>query len=780
MQLDLRVKVRRPPSCSSPSCGRVHTRLALAALLALALLTAGCKKDPSIQKQKFLVQGNSSFSAGNYSEALIYYGRALQADPSFAEAHYKLALTQMKLGNRVAAYQELSRAVGLQPDNWKAQQDLGRFELLGGKRQEAKDRALLILRSDPKNADAQMLLSDADVALGNMKDALQEAKDAIALSPDRSFLYINLGHIEAQLNHLPEAEQNFQKAQSLDPGSVVPLLTLGKFYQQQKRRADAEKAFQDAVKLDPKNVVPRGDLANLYFTQGQEAQGEKVLEDAKEELSTNPNAYRLLGDYYLIRGQYPKALSEFASLSTKYPNDLTVKKDYTQLLIMNDQLAEANAQIQEILKKAPQDAVALVLEGQLQVRQNHPDEAITTLQRALKIVPDSALGHYHLGLAYSQKSSFQQADSEWREAVRLRPTLTEAWVALGRNSILRADWRTLEDISNELKKYAPNSVDAYLFHATARMNRGDASGAEADLKYVLLRTPTNPLPYIRLAQLRVAQKRWNDAETYFKEALSHDANSIEAITGLAGVDLAKNKPEDAARRVQAEIDRNPNSSALYLLQGQILLRSRHLELAEAAFLRCVELDRKNVSALVFLAQTREALDKTDKAIEAYQQAIELSPRNISPYVGLGSLYEKSGNWQSARDTYQKGLAVQPDDPLTCNNLAYILLEHGGDSNVALTLAQTARKGLPNLPNSADTLGWAYYHTGAYSSAAPVFEAAVKSQPNNQTYHFHLGLTYQKLQDSNRAKAELEKAITLDPKSPIADQARRAITSIAAS
>jgi len=37
------------------------------------------------------------------------------------------------------------------------------------------------------------------------------------------------------------------------------------------------------------------------------------------------------------------------------------------------------------------------------------------------------------------------------------------------------------------------------------------------------------------------------------------------------------------------------------------------------------------------------------------------------------------------------------------------------------------------------------------------------------------LTYQKLYDSTWARAELEKAIRLDPKSPIAEEARRALS-----
>jgi len=57
------------------------------------------------------------------------------------------------------------------------------------------------------------------------------------------------------------------------------------------------------------------------------------------------------------------------------------------------------------------------------------------------------------------------------------------------------------------------------------------------------------------------------------------------------------------------------------------------------------------------------------------------------------------------------------------------------------------------------------------------ESAVKASPNNQTYRYHLGLAYGQLKDPVRAKAELEKAISVDPKSPIADQAREAISNI---
>jgi Flp pilus assembly protein TadD len=144
------------------------------------------------------------------------------------------------------------------------------------------------------------------------------------------------------------------------------------------------------------------------------------------------------------------------------------------------------------------------------------------------------------------------------------------------------------------------------------------------------------------------------------------------------------------------------------------------------------------------------------------------------------LYESQGSWQKAETLYEKALSIQSDDAVAANNLAYLMLEHGGDVNVALTLAQTARRGLQGTPNSADTLGWAYYHNGSFSAAVPLLEEAVKKAPSNSTYLYHLGLAYAKLKDTDRARSQFERAISIDPNSPIAERARIALSQVAGS
>ena len=149
-----------------------------------------------------------------------------------------------------------------------------------------------------------------------------------------------------------------------------------------------------------------------------------------------------------------------------------------------------------------------------------------------------------------------------------------------------------------------------------------------------------------------------------------------------------------------------------------------------------------------------------------------------PYVLLGVLEEKRGNWQKAQGLYEKALQVQPDHPLAANNLAYLLLQHGGNVDVAITYAQTARRGLPDSPSSADTLGWAYYQKGSYGQAVQLFEEATKKVPENPNYHYHLALAYQKSHDRDNAREHFERVLKIDPKFAQAQDIRYALAQMA--
>src|SRR5262245_22637365 len=130
--------------------------------IALAVVAAGCFRDPNVRKQKFVDQGDAYFKDGKYPEAQISYARALQIDARFVPALYKSAQCSMRQGNWNNAFQELSRTIALDPQNDPALLDLGKIYLGAGKFQDAKDRALTVLERKPQDVNAKMLLSSVE------------------------------------------------------------------------------------------------------------------------------------------------------------------------------------------------------------------------------------------------------------------------------------------------------------------------------------------------------------------------------------------------------------------------------------------------------------------------------------------------------------------------------------------------------------------------------------------------------------------------------------------
>ena len=99
-----------------------------------------------------------------------------------------------------------------------------------------------------------------------------------------------------------------------------------------------------------------------------------------------------------------------------------------------------------------------------------------------------------------------------------------------------------------------------------------------------------------------------------------------------------------------------------------------------------------------------------------------------------------------------------------------MMENNDNVDVALSLAQTARRVLPDSPQTADTLAYIYYYKGNYVSARDLLENALKVTPDDASMHLHLGMTYAKLNDKPDAQLHLKKAVALAPNSRAGQQA----------
>ena len=751
-------------------------RLLILSSFLLALSTA-CSRDPNVRKQKFFDSGERYFAEGKYREAAIQYANATQIDSRFAEAHYKLSQAYLKLGDSNRAYQELSRAVELNPENYRAHTDLanmlvtvrnpdGSISLEAFK--QAKANLDLLLEKQPNNPETHEAWANYYAAQNNFTAAMQEVQRTIALDPSRSESYLLLALLQLRSNMIDQAEANFKKAVLADPKAMNAQLALGGFYQSHNRLPEAEQQFKHAIDINPKDYSPRAAFVRLLMQEGKRDEAESFLRQTKKDLPDRPEGYRMLGDYYFAIGDLDKAVVEYGSLYSDHPKDILSKKNYIQLLILKNRVDEAAKLNNEILKSTPHDVDALVFKGEIQLRQNDAAGAVESLQSALKNDSNSAVAHYQLGLAYEQQRDVHRAEPEWREAVRIKPDMTEAQRKIASLEIGRGEVDAVTQTAEQIIQAQPYSADGFLIRSLAELARQKYAAAEKDAEEARNRAPESFLPYFQLGNIQLSQKHFPEAEKLYQQALDKDPSSPDSLSGLMNTYVAQKQYDKAIAAANTQIAKSPNTSSFYDLLGTALFDGKKdYAGAEAALRKAIALDKNNVDALEKLGKVQIQEGSVDQGLATYLQAAKDNPNAVGFYILAGELYENKKNWDQAKAMYQQALSVSPDHPVASNNLAYVLLQQGGNVDVAMGMAQTARRGMPNSPNAADTLGWAYYQKGIYRSAISQFQEALRlneraGAPDDTVLHYHLGLAYQKANQLSLARQQLEKAVKLKP------------------
>jgi Flp pilus assembly protein TadD len=236
----------------------------------------------------------------------------------------------------------------------------------------------------------------------------------------------------------------------------------------------------------------------------------------------------------------------------------------------------------------------------------------------------------------------------------------------------------------------------------------------------------------------------------------------------------RKQPAQALDRLNAQIAKSPSNSGFLDLLAQLQIGNKNFDQAAVTAQKAIHVNPNDAEAVSIYSQLQLQRGQAGNAIGAWQQWSNAHPGNAGAFAVMGTLEESRGNWQQAENDYKKALQIQSAQPVAANNLAYLMLEHGGDVDVALTLAQTARQATPNSPSSADTLAWAYYYKGAYGFARDLLEDAVKINPKDPAMQYHLGMVYGKLGNKSDAAAHLKNAISLAPGSPVAKQAQAAL------
>lgn len=748
---------------------------AVAVMCVLLGFLVGCSRDPNVRKQKYMESGQRYFDKGQYREAEIQFQNAIQTDSRYAEAHYKLALAAMKLGDGQTALQELTTTLQIQPDYYTAQLDLANLLILARHFSEAKEHLDLLIQKQPANPEVFIARSNYDASTGNTSGALADLQKAMQLDPQRSEIYLNMGVLQMTGQQYEAAEANFKKAVDLSPKSANALVVMGNFYQSRGRFPEAEQYYRRAIEANPSDPNLRLSLAGLFVAENKSGQAEEYLRQSKKDFPSNSEGYRMLGNFYYGNNQFDKAATEYASLYQEHPKDLIVKKNYIQLLILLDRLEDARKLNDEVVTAKPDDQDAQIYKAEIDIRNGKASEAVTTLQSVLKNEPENAVAHYQLGLAYDRLGDSGRAEAEWRNALQQRSDLVEAHRALAGVAIHRGDANALRQEADQIIAAQPGAPDGYLLRAVAEIDRKQFAVADEYIKKSLEKDPNNTAAYVQMGNLRMAQSQFAEAQKAYRLALDRDPNSTDALGGVLNVDLVQKQPDKAIAAARTQLSKYPKNVGFHIMLGQLLMeQKKDLTEAESEFKQASNLDKTNTESLIKLGFAQHAQGNVDGALQTYLDGSKVNSKEPAFYLLAGGIYENRQDWEHAKQQYQRVLEVQPENPLASNNLAYVMLQQGGNVDVAFAMAQTARRQLPDNPNTADTLGWAFYHKHVYTSAINLFKEAVKKEPDSELFNYHLGLAYAKAGQAGMARQQLDRLVKIKPDSPDVEELKRAV------
>ncbi len=739
----------------------------------LVLLLVSCGKD---QDKKYVENGNKFFSKGKFKEASIMYRRALQKNPRYGEAYYRLGLTELKLVQYVEAIRALRRAVELQPDNNDASSKLADIYLAAYLSDPKQPKAILkevqdltdtLLKRDPKSYDGLRLGGYLALARRDIPDSVEKFRAANQIRPLQPELVLALYQALVANNNVEEAD-TLAKGLIAKEKTFAPIYdVVYRTYISQKRMEDAEKILRLKVDNNPKQGGYLLQLAAFYYAANRRADMEKVIEKLSTDSANFPGGKILAGDFFFRVREFPRAEQFYqdGTRTAQGKEKLPYQKRLVELYAVQGKNSEANQAVEAILKEDPKDVDGIGMRAALLLQTGNREQiqmAVNDLQALVQRMPDNHLLHYNLGRALLTKGDIDPAILQFQDSIKLRPDFTPAKMLLSQAALTKRDFSKSLQFSTDVLNADPNNMQAHLVHSNSLLGLGEKEKARLELQQVLAAKPDSADARYQMGYLDFMDGKYQQAAVAFKQVHDDHPGDSRGLIGIVETEVAQKDYSQAIRTMQSELQKDPKRNDYRLALANIMVRGEQYDPAIKEYKTLIDLNPKSSDLYLKIGETYRRKGDLNAAIDSFRKANQLAPNDPNPLQLLALLLEGTGKRDQARPIYEQILRIQPDNAPALNNLAYMKAEEGIDLDQALTLAQRARQKVPNSSDIADTLGWIYIKKNLSDEAVRIFKGLVEKDPKNPTYRYHLAMALYQKGDKPTAKRELEEAARNGP------------------
>lgn len=256
-----------------------------------------------------LTETRRALYGGDYGLAVQLAEKQLRKYPKDVSLRVVLARAELAQGNLQQAFEELQKALAIEPKNIDA---LYYLSLVSRELSQREYQRLFSMA--PESARVHQLLAESAQAAENPSKAEQEFQKALEANPRSVEVATELAELKRSQSKFDEAIAFYMQAEKSGPLTYDVAYGLGACYTYKQDYPRAIEWLRKAVALAPGSTAGRFALGNALFQDGQI---EAAIPDLKEALRLEPRmkqAYFLLGRAYSKLGRQEEARAAIKKL----------------------------------------------------------------------------------------------------------------------------------------------------------------------------------------------------------------------------------------------------------------------------------------------------------------------------------------------------------------------------------------------------------------------------------------------------------------------------------
>jgi Tfp pilus assembly protein PilF len=277
--------------------------------------------------------------------------------------------------------------------------------------------------------------------------------------------------------------------------------------------------------------------------------------------------------------------------------------------------------------------------------------------------------------------------------------------------------------------------DALIDDGSKKLQAGDADGAIAAFDKAKKQAPKDPRPHYLTG---VALQKKGDAagaEKELRAALAIDPKLADVRNELASMLIERRRFAEAIVELKRAVADKPDQAEAWFNLGQAAAIQKDCATSMDAYAHATKLAPSDADGFINASVAARKCNKLPEATAAARQAVKLAARSPQAHLNLGIALEASGKLDDAASEYDVATRIKPD-------YATAWWSHGlvegkrKKPDAAIAALDTARTLSPTAARIAD-LGVAWRDKGDLAKATALFREAVAKDPRYAPARWHL-------------------------------------------